>query len=673
MVLLGVLAVFGFANSPAYAQPSLEDLEVTDETISDEDITSSITTSATTAGVAPESKDFDCSSFWDTASNLGLCTMWFVGQALFTLLSWLLWLVSQLFSFAVAFNLDIARYVNANEGIQAVWSTIRDLANLVFIFFLLWLSIQTILGLGDAKKALPGIIIAALLINFSMFFTKVIIDVSNITALQFYTGIVQGPNDDVGSNIMRATRIQGLWTPGAQDNVASTVGAAKSKTDLLVVVVFGCIFLVMAIFALLNATFIFIARVIVFIILLATSPIAFISGILPEKMKTFHSMWWSNMWNQALVAPVFMLMLWVILKVSYSLSTAQLSGSTGTPPTLASALTPSAADWRNAMIPIFNYLLIIGLLIAAVKITKQLSGQAGQMITNVGGKVLGTALGGGSGMLLRNTLGSSFSALAQSKWLQKKATSNRFYRGLHKATIAGSKASYDVRAGVPLVGGMAGTMLKSAGANIDFGRSQGKGGYAQAEKDRVKARREYPKTLDTKYDFVAARATGKTDQEIAAEIKVTQRENTEKQRAYRENLGQSKNIFAKMLGKRQRNRVTPQGRADTEASNQLEKEAFDKGKKSRNKNEIKAAKDELERLKGQLRRAQGTSAEEEIKNKIEELEQKIKELEDENRSDDIKEAAAKAAKDEVEKNREEGGGGKETPKEEEKEERIKKE
>src|SRR3989338_4867398 len=100
MVLLGVLAVFGFANSPAYAQPSLEDFEVTDETISDEDITSSITTSATTAGVAPESKDFDCSSFWDTASNLGLCTMWFVGQALFTLLSWLLWLVSQLFSFA---------------------------------------------------------------------------------------------------------------------------------------------------------------------------------------------------------------------------------------------------------------------------------------------------------------------------------------------------------------------------------------------------------------------------------------------------------------------------------------------------------------------------------------------------------------------------------------------
>jgi hypothetical protein len=72
--------------------------------------------------------------------------------------------------------------------IASAWTVVRDLSNIFFILILLYVSIQLILGLGgsDAKKTIAKVIVIALLINFSMFFTEVVIDSSNILALVFY-------------------------------------------------------------------------------------------------------------------------------------------------------------------------------------------------------------------------------------------------------------------------------------------------------------------------------------------------------------------------------------------------------------------------------------------------------------------------------------------------------
>ena len=77
--------------------------------------------------------------------------------------------------------------------VSEAWVVVRDLSNIFFIFILLYIAFQTILGLGGhgggPKKMIAQVIIMALLINFSMFFTKVIIDSSNILALIFYNKI----------------------------------------------------------------------------------------------------------------------------------------------------------------------------------------------------------------------------------------------------------------------------------------------------------------------------------------------------------------------------------------------------------------------------------------------------------------------------------------------------
>ncbi|MBP6060418.1 MAG: hypothetical protein KA515_00215 [Candidatus Pacebacteria bacterium] len=78
--------------------------------------------------------------------------------------------------------------INQSTFIQPAWAIVRDLSNLFFILILLYVAIKTILGMGghDTKKMISSVIIMALLINFSMFFTKIIIDSSNILALIFY-------------------------------------------------------------------------------------------------------------------------------------------------------------------------------------------------------------------------------------------------------------------------------------------------------------------------------------------------------------------------------------------------------------------------------------------------------------------------------------------------------
>lgn len=103
--------------------------------------------------------------------------------------SFFLGLVTQLFNVLVALSLSSTIY--SSSFIPEVWGIVRDLSNIFFILVLLYIGVKVILGLGghDVKKMIVNVIIMALLINFSMFFTKVVVDASNILALIFYNKI----------------------------------------------------------------------------------------------------------------------------------------------------------------------------------------------------------------------------------------------------------------------------------------------------------------------------------------------------------------------------------------------------------------------------------------------------------------------------------------------------
>ncbi|MBU0999224.1 hypothetical protein KKG24_02855, partial [Patescibacteria group bacterium] len=93
---------------------------------------------------------------------------------------------------AYFFNVIISVTLNGDlfklSFVSQAWGIVRDLSNIFFILILLYVAIKVILGLGgsEVKKMIAKVIIIALLINFSMFFTQIIIDSSNILASIFY-------------------------------------------------------------------------------------------------------------------------------------------------------------------------------------------------------------------------------------------------------------------------------------------------------------------------------------------------------------------------------------------------------------------------------------------------------------------------------------------------------
>ncbi|MBP6884833.1 MAG: hypothetical protein KBC17_03345 [Candidatus Pacebacteria bacterium] len=109
---------------------------------------------------------------------------WIGTQALF-------W-AGNLFDSFAAMTLSSNMYSNS-EFITQGWQITRDFANMFFILILIYIAISLVLdieiGHANPKKMLASVVLVAVLINFSLFFTHVVIDISNSLALVFYNQI----------------------------------------------------------------------------------------------------------------------------------------------------------------------------------------------------------------------------------------------------------------------------------------------------------------------------------------------------------------------------------------------------------------------------------------------------------------------------------------------------
>lgn len=99
---------------------------------------------------------------------------------------------AKLFDAFAAITLSSKIY-SESDFIRQGWQITRDFSNVFFLLILLYIALSLILGLeighANPKKMLASVILVAIFINFSLFFTQVIIDTSNVLALVFYNQI----------------------------------------------------------------------------------------------------------------------------------------------------------------------------------------------------------------------------------------------------------------------------------------------------------------------------------------------------------------------------------------------------------------------------------------------------------------------------------------------------
>ncbi len=279
----------------------------------------------------------------NTKSDKGTAGQVGTGQALglssyrltiFSMLSFLgsaiAWLGGSLLDAAIGlFTINMkatAHYFGLDLAINAMWSIIRDLFNLLFIFGLIWIGFQLILGINEsgAKKTLGLLVVAALLINFSLFIAQVVVDFGNVAAVQIHE--LMRPE--------RSTKLLGFEVSNISDSFTSLTGfdrlngsegkqsisKAGFKTEEVDTIgnafVLGLLFLVfysMLGFIFAAGAILLFTRFVALIVLMIFSPMLFLGFVLPA-FGSFGKTWWHYFFNQVLIAPAFLFMLYLSLR-----------------------------------------------------------------------------------------------------------------------------------------------------------------------------------------------------------------------------------------------------------------------------------------------------------------------------------------------------------------------
>lgn len=336
------------------------------------------------------------------------------GKIIAPIISGLAWLIMKILSLFLMiaglllnFTLDVtvlqmADRIKGMTGINIAWKVLRDLMNIGFIFMLLYQGIRLIISqdsIDSIRKFIIGIVLASLLINFSLFFTKVIIDASNIATIGIYNTIIgdtdsksTGADRGLSNAFMNALGVQQFFSWDATNPIGNVEDDYSHMTSNIM----ACILIIITTVVFLAISIMFIVRYVVLIFLLALSPVAYM-GMAFKGLEKMSSKWWATLWGQVIFAPLYMLMTWVTLTlIAGNFTTSSATIELGSTTVAASA---------NIF---FNFAIIIGLTIASLFIAKDYSTQGAGEVKKFSEGMMsfaGGAVFGGAGAGLRNTVG----------------------------------------------------------------------------------------------------------------------------------------------------------------------------------------------------------------------------------------------------------------------------
>jgi len=282
-----------------------------------------------------------------------------IGSQMINFFIWLISFVLYFVSVVVGLLLYIAGslidfFFSANklassDIVKNGWTFTRDTLNFVFILVLLAISFSTIAGLEtfQMRKALPSLIFAALLVNFSLAIGGAFLQVSNVltdsiassllgttdrnaVGKKLTTGLVN--SGDIGAfyTYSDVTWVKGsikTLLPKKGSPISLTNAMTKDWTEYLLEAFNSALALVMVcIFA---VAFVFLAalmaiRLVMLVILLILSPVPFVFSVIP-KLKPYADKWWSSFINYVIFLPVATFFLALAIKL---LSTKTAGGTT---------------------------------------------------------------------------------------------------------------------------------------------------------------------------------------------------------------------------------------------------------------------------------------------------------------------------------------------------------
>ncbi len=349
------------------------------------------------------------------------------------LFAWLVGVAAMALDYSVYYTVvNMGSYVHNLTAIGTTWRILRDVGNILLIFGFLASGIAVILDTdvyGWGQKALPMLLVAAVFINFSLFFTEAVIDVGNLFAVQFYTQInggqpaqayagITGTASNISSNNISNILMGQL---GLQTIYNVNDGQVGNKVffdnNPALVGFLGIILFAITAFVLFSLTFILVTRFIYLIFVIILSPVA-IAGWAAPRLSKVSDWWLGTLIDNTITAPVLLLLLYVALAVI----------------TDANFFMGTSKDYlgfvANSNLPGFisvllSFVIAMGLLLAVVFVAKKLSVAGANWSTKAAGTVVGGAIGyvgAGSISLAGRTVFGGTGRVLNNQWMQARAS-----------------------------------------------------------------------------------------------------------------------------------------------------------------------------------------------------------------------------------------------------------
>jgi len=463
----------------------------------------------------------------------------FVGIAygLLTLSSLILFMAGTVFNFVVVRTVfQFGTYFGTSDGMLIAWGVMRDVANIGLLFGFIFMGVLLILNVDggghghgggiSARKAIPRLIIFAILINFSLFASQAVIDVANAFSAQFTTlagqecattggeettigGSMENcVNNGISGKMLSATGVTAIWDSTSRDWDAFMRNAGTRPYSYAVSIIMLSLFVLVTAMVLLAGAIMLAIRVIVLSLLMVTSPIGF-AGMAIPKLQSIASDWWHRLISQAFFAPVYLLLIFISIKLTENLMQGEA--------TLANAIIASEGSGVSGnMQVVMVFLIVIGFMIASLVAASKMGAVGAKFATQSA-----AALTVGSvGFVGRRTMGVGSSKVAErirkSNWGHTET--GRLFAGI---ADKGAKSSYSLR------------NLGNKVPGLDMGKANktASGGYDAILHHGQEAREKYAKSLEqSDEDNAKEKAFKKEKENIESEKKAAQKSwETEKQ------------------------------------------------------------------------------------------------------------------------------------------------
>lgn len=347
-----------------------------------------------------------CTVTWSNMSAIVDAYCWgrivgsVVGGAAVYISSWFLTIAGVFFNWTLNYTVvQFGQFMTSTVlgGVKTAWTAFRDIANIIIIGMFTFIAVSIILGLKEygQKRLIAHVLVIAVLINFSLLFTQMIIDASNFVSLQFYnaalnqfagagaannTSLSQNGVGNCPDKSLKSTcyGIAGAFmdyagvSSYADTSQAMSNIAAKHDSGLLALLfaTFTSLLFFGAAIVLFYGAFLLASRAILFIFLMTVSSLAFASYLVPgwDTSKYGFGSWKKSLLNNAILAPLMIMFLWMTLNIAKAMTTSGNGGST-----LGKLLTDPTAN----MSILFNFVVILGLLYASFRLSSSLAGKVG--------------------------------------------------------------------------------------------------------------------------------------------------------------------------------------------------------------------------------------------------------------------------------------------------------